>query len=308
MARVRRWFKGRAFTLIELLVVIAIIGILIALLLPAVQKIREAAARTQSLNNLKQLGLGMHNMHDTYSHLAPGYGYLTANDNTGNASNSGPTPAHHGSIAFWLLPYIEQDNVYNQTHGDSWFDAGNGGQAGAVIKTFLDPRDANFGAGTDGDRAFNCYVHNQFVLGPKPALNSSGQYVVPGSLTADNTSDWHAVGNATFTGSIPDGLSNTIMTIERQSQCNGGDSIWAESNSGQGPFSYNVATLHTTNLPQFGPVPKNCDPSTNGSHNSSGILVGMFDGSGHLVSSGISATTWAEAVLPNDGNPLGSDW
>jgi prepilin-type N-terminal cleavage/methylation domain-containing protein len=301
MARVRRWLKGRAFTLIELLVVIAIIGILIALLLPAVQKIREAAARTQSLNNIKQMGLGMHNMHDTYSHLAPGFGYLTINDGTGNASNSTPTPAHHGSIAFFLLPYIEQDNVYNLSHGDSWFDAGNNGQAGTVIKTFLDPRDANFGAGTDGDRALNCYVHNQFVLGPQPYLNGSNQYVI------DNNS-WGAVGNATFSGSIPDGLSNTIMTIERQSQCNGGDSIWGESNPQQGPWSYNVSTLHTTNLPQFQPTPKNCDPSTNGSHNSAGILVGLFDGSARLVSSGISATTWAEAVIPNDGIPLGSDW
>ncbi len=96
----------RGFTLIELLVVIAIIAILIALLLPAVQQARESARRTQCKNNLKQIGLAVHNFESTYSYL-PHSGQC---DSTGGAGTTYMTQ----STATLLLPYIEQANVYNQ--------------------------------------------------------------------------------------------------------------------------------------------------------------------------------------------------
>jgi prepilin-type N-terminal cleavage/methylation domain-containing protein len=113
MIRAERWSnvggKARsAFTLVELLVVIAIIGVLVALLLPAVQAAREAARRTQCTNNLKQLGLAAQNFHDTYGRLPPGY--------CGTNSFTGPGYSNTqwlGTIPF-LLPYVEQQNIYDQ--------------------------------------------------------------------------------------------------------------------------------------------------------------------------------------------------
>src|SRR5579871_1213290 len=100
--------KRRGFTLIELLVVIAIIAILIALLVPAVQKVREAASRLQCQNNLKQIGLAMHGYNDTYKKLPQGWLNVRG---TGN-----PSPGWSWSIV--ILPFIEQAPLYNQINPD----------------------------------------------------------------------------------------------------------------------------------------------------------------------------------------------
>src|SRR5881396_922432 len=114
---VRRWVRllGRGFTLIELLVVIAIIAILIGLLLPAVQKVREAAARTQCQNNLKQLGIACNNYQSSFDYLPPGY-LAVPKDGPAWATygGSGSPPGTGGQqlgLLVFLLPYIEQDNV-----------------------------------------------------------------------------------------------------------------------------------------------------------------------------------------------------
>src|ERR1700755_1857180 len=101
--------RSRVFTLIELLVVIAIIAILIALLLPAVQQAREAARRSQCRNNLKQLGIALHNYHDTFNSLPWGGSGDSANYNWGNG-NTGQCMYNLRSM---ILPYIDQGPLYN---------------------------------------------------------------------------------------------------------------------------------------------------------------------------------------------------
>ena len=116
MRKVSLWGRWRGFTLIELLVVIAIIAILIGLLVPAVQKVREAAARTQSLNNLKQMSLALHNCNDTYQKLP------SANGGFPMANWNNAQPSQHGTLQYFLLPFIEQDNV--QRLAEEWRDSG----------------------------------------------------------------------------------------------------------------------------------------------------------------------------------------
>src|SRR5206468_6961899 len=116
---------GRGFTLVELLVVIAIIGVLVALLLPAVQSAREAARRMQCTNNMRQMGLALHNFHDTNLCLPPG----------GVATSTGPTIAHTKfsiptnvihSWGVFIYPYLEQKSLSDQYHWDqNWHHSSN---------------------------------------------------------------------------------------------------------------------------------------------------------------------------------------
>ena len=110
----------RAFKLVELLVVIAIIGILIGMLLPAVQQVREAARRTQCMNQIRQLGLGMHNFESTYQHFPPGWsGWNNASKNSKMYINTKNVTGgvQHGNWygwGFFILPFIEQTNLSDQ--------------------------------------------------------------------------------------------------------------------------------------------------------------------------------------------------
>src|SRR5438876_8774210 len=135
--------RRQGFTLIELLVVIAIIAVLIGLLLPAVQKVREAAARAKSQNNLKQIALAVHNYNDAYQ------GKLPALTDLGTGA---PTGWGYNSLFFNILPYVEQDNVYRvfqkQTPASYAKNTTPFGAARTIVPTYLSPADSTASNGT----------------------------------------------------------------------------------------------------------------------------------------------------------------
>jgi prepilin-type N-terminal cleavage/methylation domain-containing protein len=220
-------FRRSAFTLIELLVVIAIIAILIGLLLPAVQKVREAAARMQSSNNLKQIGLAIHGLHDTYGKLPTTRGdFPTAI--TDSSKWGQQSPAAMGTMQHFLLPHIEQTAAYTRSNGNSWKDTGAGGSSDLVVKTYISPLDAtaqNGKAGDWGNRGQANYHANWHAFG-----GGWGE-------------DWGVGGKARIPASFPDGTSSSIAFFERYAQCGSGSSgdwnsqiyvshIWAEDSDG----------------------------------------------------------------------------
>ena len=295
--------RRKGFTLIELLVVIAIIAILIGLLLPAVQKVREAAARTQCVNNLKQLGLAIHNYHDSQGSLPP---METNNGQTANGS-----PNYNSYFHFNILPYIEMGTLYNAGLTAAPNSVRDGVVPGGTVNTtkvkgFRCPSDVTlsggYGPDTNTSWAGTSYPVNYLVFGK----------VHPG----------YAYWKAPFgIGNIPDGTSNTIGMGERFAGChnasgNSAPSLWG--------VDWEDTTWHPIfankdgpsggggnwNLPpQFTTPGKNDSDKTRlqGLHTSSCTVL-LMDGSVRGLTSSLSQVTFQQAITPDDGIPLGSDW
>ena len=301
--------RGRAFTLIELLVVIAIIAILIGLLLPAVQKVREAAARAQCQNNLKQISLATVNCTDTHQGLLP--------PSIGNYPNQDPSPNNSsGGFFFHILPFIEQDNLYKAC----WIP---------------DSTQGAYGDGRNGvNPTYSSWAAQQFA-DPKVLICPSDP-TYPGSWTKTETSygyngnvftvayqGWGSTHR--FPAYITDGTSNTIFFTDKEAT-NFGNSNWTPDNGlnvwvDWGPSISSIeAGQPTGNAAIFIVQPKlGCSATGQGSGgcgdgnrasspHTGGINVGMGDGSVRFVAQGTSPATWWAALTPNAGDLLGSDW
>ena len=210
----------RGFTLIELLVVIAIIAILIGLLLPAVQKVREAAARMSCTNNLKQIGLALHNYHDTYQALPPGF--------TATAGPGGDVAPGWG-WSFHILPHIEQDNLF-RSQANLLQPVTASPLLRTKVKTYLCPSDVQ-------SEPFQVYGPGGVALTGVLAAPSSYAAFVGGDETEVTTGDgagrFHGVfyrNSRTRLTDITDGTSHTGFVAERA--CGITQGTWAGALTG----------------------------------------------------------------------------
>ncbi len=320
MAASPRVRKG--FTLIELLVVIAIIAILIGLLLPAVQKVREAAARMTCTNKLKQLSLATHNYQDSMDKLPPLYQEL------------GP----RGPVLFHLLPYIEQNTVWSASALGPFLTqpdfvghippTGTPFQRPIVLplKAFLCPSDSTGDdvglwppgePGETGNWAFSNYAANFQVF----ANPDKGDVALANLQTGLKLN------------TISDGTSNTVFFAEKFRKCESTTgtfaSLWGHGwwnlsymttfavGNRAGTAGYGVAPgVASVNgvvgaNSRFQTVAQNsrvCNPALTQMIHTGGLLVGLGDGSVRSVNPGISGATWWQALTPTGGEVVGSDW
>lgn len=290
-----------AFTLVELLVVIAIIGILVALLLPAVQAARESARRMQCSNNLKQIGLALHSFHDRTGYLPPGYTDRNVNSNSGASFDQGPG---WGWAAF-ILPDLEQGNVFDR------IDFSQGVAASPVSQSHL--------------QSFRCPSDRRldtFTVGGTAVVVAQGNYIAVNGIqeTAEypcnNTGSFLRNSRFTF-ADITDGLSSTLFVGERN--CDHANATWTGAVTGgtlpswQSPDPNGDAgaapglVLGHGNRVHFPNDKFLLDPDVFYSRHPVGVNFVRGDGSVRLISASINGLVYENLVSRGDGNVVSSN-
>jgi prepilin-type N-terminal cleavage/methylation domain-containing protein len=267
--------RRAGFTLIELLVVIAIIAVLIGLLLPAVQKVRESAARMQSSNNLKQIGLALHSAHDAMGAFPPvavnqWSSFYEPNANVYRGPylpyNIATCGSDKTSFFYCLLPYMEQDNLYNSIAGYRWYLMGSrkddpskmvGSDVPKVLSAPLDTSPystVNWSWPYTG----NEHVYQMGLVSYAPNVRVFGM-ANKGTWTAWKVMWWHVGAGTQTIGGITDGTSNTLFVVEKNKVTGQGNMYYHDwgvyGSTGSQPGGINMwATTDTpeTGLPFFG--------------------------------------------------------
>jgi prepilin-type N-terminal cleavage/methylation domain-containing protein len=276
----------RAFTLVELLVVIAIIAVLIGLLLPAVQRIREAALRAESMNNLKQIAVATHNFSDVHA------GRLPSHDGNRRSPNKGR------SLFVALLPYVEEGNAYRAYLADPH-------KRPPLVRTYLSPADPTF----NGKRpAVTSYAANAHAFQRTPRLPQTFQDGTSNTIIfAEHYSQDCDHANFYYDMFEPSRYSHRATfadggRVNRGANC--GD-YYPVTKKGKPPVTTGADPTFTF---QVAPSLKTCVAALAQTPHSSGMLVAMGDASVRTLGPTISATTYWGAVTPNKGEILSSDW
>jgi prepilin-type N-terminal cleavage/methylation domain-containing protein len=316
--------RRSGFTLIELLVVIAIIAVLIGLLLPAVQKVRDAAARMQCQNNLKQIGLAWHNHHDVFGYF-PTSGARWWDDANGPIpSKSTPSPfvldltTQQAGWTFQILPYIEQENLWRLSPlGNNNGTNRNDQIASTAISTYTCPARGTIlysRPSSIGPMWFRAaYVATYGIAPEVPGQSMNDTHINGGQGT------WNFESRVSFSSGIPDGASNTIMVGERymaRSRYMADD--WGGEPITRG-FGWGIAR-RCWGLPMpdsvdrvagQAPVPNDGNGPVNerlGSAHTTGLGVVMADGSVRFIRYNLDLQTYRNLCVRDDGNVIMNDF